>query len=91
MRRDVAVLESQRSKCFWISGPRKSSSDSQSGSGLMKTKPAQVPTLTSGRVISSLRTSRWGKSHSAGIFLSWPSRCQAKPWKGQRNSLQRPS
>ncbi|CAM5644120.1 hypothetical protein SALBM311S_11891 [Streptomyces alboniger] len=51
---------------------------------LMKTKPRQVATFASGRANFSGVT--WGKSQAQGGVCMVPSRFQAKPWNGQRNS-----
>ena len=55
----------------------------------MNTNPSHVPTLTSGRWKRSAVTC--GRSQWAGTSCRLPSRCQAKPWNGQRISEQLPS
>ena len=73
----------QRSKNVG-SSPRKSASGSQSGSMLMKTKPPQVPTRTSGRRNLPGRTC--GKSQALGTRLRLPFSDQQKPWKAHSSS-----
>ena len=55
----------------------------------MNTKPAHVPTFTSGKPKVSGVT--WGRSQGAGTSFRLPSVFQAKPWNGQRISSHQPS
>ena len=64
-----------------------SASGAQFGSRLMNTNPFHVPTLTLGSGHSS---GTCGKSHLHGTCFRLPSRFQAMPWNGQRNSSARP-
>ncbi len=66
------------------SSPRKSSSGSQSGSGLMKTNPPQVPTRTSGS--RNRPGCTCGKSQALGTRLRRPFSDQQKPWNGHSSS-----